>query len=115
MYYRIISFLALLLLAQISYAKPKVATIQVKASIYCDHCKKCESCGKRLENAIYTEKGIKRVDIDEKTNIVSIVYNSEKTSPEKLRQAIAKAGYDADDVKGDAAAYATWDDCCKKQ
>lgn len=96
-------------------AETKTANIKVKASIYCDHCKKCESCGKRLEEAIYNEKGIKRVDIDEQEKTVSIVYNSAKTSPGKLRQAIAQAGFDADDVKGNPEAYAKWDDCCKKQ
>lgn len=97
------------------HAQTKVATIVVKASIYCDHCKKCESCGERLENAIREEKGIKRVDINEKEKSVSIVYNTSKTSAEKLRQAIANAGFDADDIKGNPEAYAKWDDCCKRQ
>jgi len=95
-------------------AGQKIATINIKTAIYCDHCMKCESCGQRLEKAVYTEKGIKRVDIDDKNQTVTVVYNAEKTSPEKLRQAIAKAGFDADDIKGNAAVYATWDDCCKK-
>ncbi len=95
-------------------AESKVAKIKVKASIYCDHCQKCESCGKRLENAIYDVKGVKRMDLNLSDNTIDIVYNSEKTSPEKLRAAIANVGFDADDVKGNAKAYETWDDCCKK-
>lgn len=95
-------------------ADNKVATINIKASIYCDHCKKCNSCGARLEKAVYTQKGIKRVDIDEANKTVSVVYNSEKTSPEKIRQAIAMVGFDADDVKADPKAYEKLDDCCKK-
>ena len=101
--------------AQIGYAQTKTATIQVKTSIYCDHCKRCESCGKRLQEAVFTEKGVKRVDIDDKVNSVKIVYNAAKTTPEKLRLAIAKVGFDADDVKGNPEAYAKWDDCCKRQ
>lgn len=99
----------------ISYAQSKVAKIKIQAAIYCDHCKQCESCGKRLEEAIYNEKGVKRVDLDDKSNTVSIVYNETKTSPEKLRMAIAAVGFDADEVKGNKEVYATWDDCCKKQ
>ncbi|HTN47477.1 MAG TPA: heavy metal-associated domain-containing protein [Flavipsychrobacter sp.] len=96
------------------YAQSKVTKIKIQAAIYCDHCKQCESCGKRLEEAIYNEKGVKRVDLDDKSNTVSIVYNETKTSPEKLRMVIAAAGFDADDVKGNKEVYATWDDCCKK-
>jgi copper chaperone CopZ len=102
-------------LSYISDAQNKIAKIRVKASIYCDHCQKCESCGKRLENAIYREKGVKRMDLDTDNKTVDIVYNSSKTDTDKLRQAIANAGFDADDVKGNPDAYATWDDCCKKQ
>jgi mercuric ion binding protein len=95
-------------------ADNKVATINIKASIYCDHCKKCKSCGSRLEKAVYTQKGIKRVDIDETSKTVSVIYSTDKTSPEKIRQAIALVGFDADDVKADPKAYEKLDDCCKK-
>lgn len=111
----ITTFFLLVVFPMLLHAQTKVATIQVKASIYCDHCNKCNSCGKRLEEAIFKEKGIKRVDINEKEKTISIVYNATKTTPEKLRQAIAKVGFDADDVKGDAEAYAKLDDCCKRQ
>ena len=97
-----------------AFAQSKVATINVNTSIYCDHCKKCESCGNRLEKAIYSEKGVKRFDIDEKTKVVTIVYNTTKTNPENLRVAIAKAGFDADNVKGYLNVYNKWDDCCKR-
>lgn len=98
----------------LSQAQSKIATIHVKASIYCDHCQKCESCGKRLEEAIYQEKGIKRIDINSKEKTVNIVYNVTKTNPEKLKQAITRAGFDADNLKGDPEAYAKWDECCKR-
>ncbi len=107
--------LVMICTALTGYAEQKVTTIKVKASIYCDHCKKCESCGKRLENAAYGVKGVKRVDLNEAEKSVEVVYNSEKTNPDAIRQAIAKVGFDADDVKGNPEAYAKWDDCCKKQ
>ena len=105
----------LMLAASYTYAQDKVATIHVKASIYCDHCKQCESCGSRLENAVYKEKGIKRVDLDEKQKTLSIIYNPKKTAPEKIRKAISKVGFDADDVRADPFAYSKLDECCKKQ
>ena len=98
----------------VAQAQNKVETIAIKASIYCDHCKQCESCGNRLENAVYGVKGIKRVDIDEAGKSLTVIYNPKKTSADAIRKAIAKVGYDADDVKADPAAYAKLDDCCKK-
>lgn len=112
---KILSCILLAFSAINAHAQSKVAKINVKASIYCDHCKKCESCGARLENAVYKEKGIKRVDIDEQQKTVNITYNPSKTNPEQLRRAIAKAGFDADDIKADPIAYGKLDDCCKKQ
>lgn len=98
-----------------SFGQSKVATIAVKASIYCDHCNRCESCGKRLKEAVFTEKGIKRVDVDEKTKTVNVAYNPQKTNPDQIRVAISKVGFDADDVKGNPEAYKELDDCCQKQ
>lgn len=109
-------FAALLLfVSSESFAQSKVATINIKASIYCDHCNRCESCGDRLKNAVYSEKGIKRVDIDEKTKTLTVAYNTKKTSAEQIRLAISKVGFDADSVKGDPVAYKKLDDCCQKQ
>ncbi|WP_118972623.1 heavy-metal-associated domain-containing protein [Taibaiella koreensis] len=96
-------------------AENKTAKIKVKASIYCDHCQQCESCGKRLENAIYKVKGVKRMDLDVRSETVDIVYNAAKTTPEQIRTAITEAGFDADGLKGNAKAYEQWDNCCKRQ
>jgi len=97
------------------HAASKVAKINIKASIYCDHCKKCESCGKRLYNAIHEQKGIRKVSIDPDQKTVEVTYNADKVSADAIRQAIAKVGFDADDVKADPKAYEMLDDCCKKQ
>lgn len=115
MYIRSLLVLAISFLSIVSVAQSKVATIKVQASIYCDHCKRCESCGGRLEKAVFTERGIKRVDLDEESKSLTIIYNPQKTSPEKIRTAISKVGFDADDIKADPEAYEKLDECCKKQ
>jgi copper chaperone CopZ len=110
--------LTLFCLTSLTYAAQaakKIVTIKIKAAIYCDHCQQCESCGKRLEDAVYGVKGVKRMDLDTKENTVEVIYNSTKTNPDEIRKAIAAVGFDADDLKGNQAVYATWDDCCKKQ
>jgi hypothetical protein len=43
-----------------------------------------------------------------------VTYKKSKTSPEKIRKAISKVGYDADDVTADPKAYSKLDACCKK-
>jgi len=60
------------------------------------------------------EKGVKAVELDDKTKIVTITYKTAKTDPKKLREAISKLGYDADDVEADPKAYAKLPACCKK-
>lgn len=93
---------------------PKTETIVIKTKIYCDHCKACESCGAKFDKVLVFEKGIKMVTLDETAMTVTVMYNSKKTSPEKIRTAISKLGFDADDVKADPTAYDNLDGCCKK-
>jgi hypothetical protein len=45
---------------------------------------------------------------------ITITYNTTKTTPEQLKQAISKIGFDADDIKADPKAVAKFDGCCKK-
>jgi periplasmic mercuric ion binding protein len=106
--------IVLTMLSLSAYAQKKVETVLIKTSIYCDHCNRCESCGARLEQAVFKQKGIKRVDIDEAMKIVKVVYNPQKTTADQIRQAIAKAGFDADTVKANPDAYELLDGCCKK-
>ena len=112
---KFLNFLLFMFMSVIALAQSRVDKININASIYCDHCNQCESCGKRLENAVYSLKGIKRVEVDEKNKTVNVVYNPAKVTLEKIREAIAKVGYDADDVKADPSAYAKLDECCKRQ
>jgi mercuric ion binding protein len=75
----------------------------------------CGSCKATIEKALAFEKGVKKSELDVKTKVVTVTYNPEKTSPEKIRLAISNAGYDADDVKANPKAYKKLDDCCKKE
>lgn len=94
-------------------SKP-VKTIVIKTTIYCDHCKVCESCGGRILKELYNETGIKSTSVDPKANTITVVYDSRKITPEQVKTKISKLGFDADEVKADAAAVAKLDDCCKK-
>ena len=74
----------------------------------------CGMCEERIETNIAYEKGVKKVELDDSTNIVTIGYDPRKTDPDQLRTAISKIGYDADDVAADKEAYDKLPACCKK-
>ena len=95
-------------------AQKATETAIIKTAIYCDHCKACEDCGGRLEKNLLREKGIQMVTLDDEAMTIKVVYNTKKTDLKKIRQAISKQGYDADDVKADPVVYESLDGCCKK-
>ena len=109
----VIAFLSIVFSVSAQQNK-KTEILTVKTQIYCDHCKQCESCGGRFEREIPFIKGIKDYSFDEKAMTLSLTYNTKQTTPDKLREAISKIGFDADDVKADPKAVAKLDDCCKK-
>src|SRR4051812_23437536 len=82
-----------------------VQTAVIKTTIYCDHCKACETCGPKFQTTLLKEKGVQMVVLDEKAMTIKVTYNSKKTDLAKIKTAISKLGYDADEVKADAIAY----------
>jgi len=56
---------------------------------------------------------VKRVDVHDKDMEIVVVYHSEKTSIEKIREIITQNGYDADDQKATPESFAKLDGCCK--
>ncbi|HWY10705.1 MAG TPA: heavy-metal-associated domain-containing protein [Bacteroidia bacterium] len=72
----------------------------------------CEQCQSRIENASDI-KGVKisKWDVDKK--ILTVTYDSKKTSVEQIEQAIAKAGHDAGKVNASDADYKKLPACCQ--
>ena len=87
---------------------PGITTVQFKTSAVCDMCKS------RIEKSLAYEKGVQSAVLDVPTQIVTVTYKTDKTSPEALRTAVQKTGYDADKLTADARAYNRLPDCCKK-
>ncbi|MEI6749235.1 MAG: heavy-metal-associated domain-containing protein [Bacteroidales bacterium] len=109
----IVSFLVISFLASgilnAQEAKPaKQAELKVKTSAQCGQCKD------RLERAMAFEKGIVSSTLNLEDKVFTIVYKPAKTTPEKIRTAISKTGYDADAVPADTKAYDKLPPCCKK-
>ncbi len=85
-----------------------VTTVQFKTSAVCDMCKA------RIEKSLAYEKGVQSAVLDVPTQVVTVTYKADKTTPAALRTAVQKTGYDADDLSADARAYNRLPDCCKK-
>lgn len=84
------------------------AEVKIKTSAVCDMCKET------IEHDLLFEKGVKKVTLDLDTKVVTVVYNPKKTNEEKIRIAITKIGYDADDIPADSTSYSKLPNCCKK-
>ena len=73
----------------------------------------CQMCKDRIEKALSYEKGIVSSNLDLTTKIVAVVYKPLKTNPDKIRIALTKVGYKADEFKADPIAYENLPACCK--
>ena len=59
----------------------------------------CGSCQKRIESNIPYEKGVTDLKVDLPKKLVTIEYRSDKTSPDKLKEAIKAMGFTATPFK----------------
>jgi cation transport ATPase len=110
---KFISIIAIILvsipgMAQDEEKATETKEITIKSSVVCDMCKD------RVEHNMAFEKGVKSVTVNLETKEIEITYRADKTDPDKLRKAVSKIGYDADDVEADPKAYEKLPKCCKK-
>jgi cation transport ATPase len=89
-------------------ANAQTDTLVVKTSVICDECKE------RIEHDLSFTKGVKSNVVNLDTKEVTVVYNAEKTDPQKIRIAITKIGYDADSLKADQKAFNKLPLCCRE-
>jgi cation transport ATPase len=82
--------------------------ITIKTSAVCGMCKE------RIEHDMSYAKGVKSVFLNLETKELTVGYNPKKTTPEGLRKAVSKIGYEADNVAADPKAYAKLPACCRK-
>lgn len=87
---------AMMLTAAVSLAKD-IKTIRVTTTPQM-HCANCEN---KIKGNLRFEKGVKKIDTSIPSQTVTIEYDAEKTTPEKLLKAFAKFGYEARELKTD--------------
>lgn len=73
----------------------------------------CTQCKDRIESALAFEKGVRNSVLDLETKEVKVYYKEGRTTEDKIRRAITKLGYDADNMKKDETAYKKLPACCK--
>lgn len=62
----------------------------------------CINCENKIKNELKFTKGVKRLEIDRPAQQVTITYDADKTSVEKLAEAFGKIGYKVSVIKEEA-------------
>ncbi len=103
-----LSFCAVLLFSIFSFntsnAQVKKDTIKVWGN--------CGMCKTKIEKAARSA-GAATASWSEETKELKVSYAVNKTSDVKIQQAIAKAGYDTEDITADNKAYSALHGCCQ--
>ena len=79
----------------------------------------CESCENKIKNNMRFEKGIKSIETNISRQEVTLTYDADKTTPEKLMKGFEKFGYTATEKTGcdkqESGCYKKQANCYKKQ
>lgn len=62
----------------------------------------CEGCETKIKSNIRFEKGVKQIETDIPNQKVTIEYDAEKTTPEKIQEGFKKIGYDTEIVEDES-------------
>ena len=73
---------------------------------------KCEMCKSKIEKAAYSIKGVKAVNWDVKTHLMTMDI-SQETNLDNVFKAIADAGYDNEKFKASEKDYKALPGCCQ--
>ena len=84
----------------------KFASVDIHSNAVCDMCQTT------IQTEMLYVKGVQAVKVNLETNTIHVDYRANKTDPDKLRQAISKLGYMADNVMPNAEARKALPDCC---
>jgi len=89
-------------------AAERTDKVKIRSSV------QCEQCRERVTRELSKLEGVKKVKIDLTTQTVSVQYDGAKIQADEIRAALTAIGYDADDKRAQAEAYAKLPSCCQK-
>ncbi|WP_421870944.1 heavy-metal-associated domain-containing protein [Marinoscillum sp.] len=110
---KIITSLSLFLLSLAVLAQKEPVKVDKGYKVEIKTSAVCEMCKEAIESDLVFEKGVKEVNLDVDSKILTVVYNEKKTDPLTIRKRVAKVGYNADNVKRDPESYENLPMCCK--
>lgn len=96
-----------ILMVSMAFGQAKRDTVKIKTSSICDMCKRT------IEKDLAFEKGVVFSNLDLETNVVTVVYKTKQTDPQKIRVRLNEIGYDADSLKAYPIAIERLPECCK--
>lgn len=97
----------LVALLTVSFIKKEIKEVVIKTSTECNLCKE------RLEEKLNYTKGIQFVNLDVPTKMLTVKYNEEKITLEKIKSLISETGYDADEIKANPISQKKLPKCCQ--
>lgn len=59
----------------------------------------CENCENKIKNNLRFEKGVKEIATSVDNQTVTVKYDADKTTPDKIQQGFKKFGYEARQLK----------------
>lgn len=84
----------LLLVGGVVIAQDKKNKKDDKEVVVFDVSMHCDNCKKRIEKNIAYEKGVTDMNVDLPNKTVEVEFKKDKTSVEKIQEAIEKLGYE---------------------
>jgi cation transport ATPase len=73
----------------------------------------CDMCQSRIQKAAFSVAGVKSATWSIETHQLNLILNEEKATVLDVKKAVAKAGYDTDEVKATNENYDKLPGCCQ--
>lgn len=73
----------------------------------------CIMCKKTIEKSLKNIKGVASGIWNQKSKVITVIYNPDYINEEKLHKLIASSGYDTEKIKAPDEAYNSLHHCCK--
>jgi periplasmic mercuric ion binding protein len=111
----ILSFIAILICSN-SLTAQAVKSTQKSTPVVTETLKVsgvCGMCKKRIEKAAFGVKGIESAKWNVKDQLLTVTFDSKKTTKEAIANRIAAAGHDVEMVKAAEKSYTKLPDCCR--
>ncbi len=73
----------------------------------------CDMCQGRIQKAAFSVSGVKSASWSVETHKLNLILNEEKANILDVKKAVAKAGYDTEEVKATQENYSKLPGCCQ--